>query len=533
MLVEANEKVVAEKRRIRIYPFNQGVRKCETMRDHASKKVKSISFSNVSPYFGVCCFGDESVVEVYDIRTGESLNRISLSEECSSLCFSAISIFVSTVNGEVIEFSLDDFKEKSRFIADKQGLSCICISNEDDEETPLLATGRNSICVWRGQKRVSKYSGHSSNITSMAFVRGDALLSGTDQDRFICIWPGNVKKSRAPIMILNCSEPPSSLACGPRLLEGDEASVVALSQSGTSIFVWRVPSTTEGMENPPKEVNCNITASNILGCDFTNDGEVLCLIRKKDDEPLLTKIHVTSATNEGGLITNINLNTSENRSEEPGISTNDNDIKLKRLDRSQVVTIGDTQKNTLKRLRSTSVNSVEDDRPMIARLSEYSDRLDQQTATVIPPKLAAPNSLSIALDQALQTEDKDKIEAVLQISDIDIISQTIQRIPALKIPSLIRELAIRLQGKPGRAVNLLNWLLAVLDNHFSFLTTDPSAREALRSVYAIADSRVQLFSRLLRLKGRLDLVLARNAASNLGNVTSAPNKPEVFNVAKG
>jgi U3 small nucleolar RNA-associated protein 5 len=148
-------------------------------------------------------------------------------------------------------------------------------------------------------------------------------------------------------------------------------------------------------------------------------------------------------------------------------------------------------------------------------------------------RVSAPTSLSVALEQALQTEDKEKIEAVLQTVDTDIVSQTVHRLSAAKVPTLIRELGIRLQGKPGRAANLLTWVTAVLEHHAPLLTTEPSAREALRSVYAVADARVQTFDRLLRLKGRLDLILARTGAIGATGDNSKPNGPLlVFDASK-
>ena len=136
-------------------------------------------------------------------------------------------------------------------------------------------------------------------------------------------------------------------------------------------------------------------------------------------------------------------------------------------------------------------------------------------------RLNAPSSLTVALDQALQAADKEKIEAVLQTTDLSIVSQTISRLSPIKVPVLVRELAIRLQGKPGRAGHLLVWVNSILEHHHVTLNSDPAARDALRQVYSIADSRVQTFDSLLRLKGRLDLLLARAVPAGQGGGADA------------
>jgi len=519
--------VAAEKKKISLIPTTGSIKKCDLDRDHASKKYSHVAFSPSQPLMALGS-SDGSIV-IIDTRTGKTASRFSLNGHLVGIGLAGKSLFGARGDtGEVVEWDLDSEEEKSRFVADEEGLSCLCVTS-DESNHPLVAAARTGITVWRDKKRVSKYSGHASPVTCMAFLKGGALVSGNTQDRFLSVWPANTKKARHPIVTLTCAEPPKWLTCGAPLFEGDEAAVIALASSGLNAYIWRIPSMADDGDMPPKPANSCVSVGDketLLACDFSrNEASIVCLLMGPSSlDPVLVESTVSSASADGGLLGEIKLS-SKPPAESTDKATASNEAgdakstqKLKRLDRSAVITTTATEpvNGDAKRLRGTSNASVDDERPLMARLLEYSTRLGQVESgneTDAVSRVSAPSSLSIALEQALQTEDKDKIEAVLQTGDVDIISQTVSRLPSAKVAPLIRELAVRMQGKPGRASSLLLWMNAVMEHHAAFLTSDSVAREALKSIYAVADARVQTFDKLLRLKGRLDLILAK---SNIG-----------------
>jgi U3 small nucleolar RNA-associated protein 5 len=513
------------------------LKNCDLPRDHASTKYNKISFASSVDQPLVAIASKTGSILVYDTRTGKLSHQFKLEADLSSIAISKTSLFASTAKtGEVIEYDLDTDEEKSRFVADDEGLSCICLS---EDEEPLVAAARTSITVWKNSKKVAKYTGHGTTVISMAFLSGGALASINEQERFVSIWPANTKKARHPLMTLTCPETLRNIRFGPRLMDGDEASIIALSGSGAKSYVWRIPSASEGHDMAPQQVSCTITVSEkstLLACDFhkTAADTVICMVQTNESiDPLIIKTKIASATSEGGLLNSVEISLDDHRStetateEKVGNLSTDGKSTLKRLDPAATVLQSQTE-GVSKRVRAISSTSIEDERPLMTRLMEYSSRLDQAHSHATNPinKASAPSSLTVALEQALQTEDKDRIEAVLQTSDAEIVAQTVERLSPSKVPVLLRELALRLQGKPGRAVNLLIWISSVLEHHGTLLSTDNNAKDALRSVYAVADARVQMFDRLLRLKGRLDLILSRDSLTGVrGSKHSSSNGP--------
>jgi len=516
--------VSIDKRKIGIVSENGKLKTCDLERDQLTKAVTCLA---LSPFQEQLAVGfNDGTLQVWDIQSAKVVFRGKLEGSCISLAFSMSSLFAAEERtGKVCEWDIIRSIEKSGFIADDQGLTCIATRQEEKSETALLATARTSIIVWKDGKKVSRYSGHSAHISGLAFLKGGAVASSTNQDNYISIWPAGAKKARYPLLTLSCSEPIRSFSLGQRLFEGDEGSLVALSNSSTKCFVWRIPSLSEDSENSVCACSSVVATDNILlGCDFVVDkpGTIVCMEQSKNDINLtLTKVDLLDAAAANGLRSDVKLQNghhlADNSVLDLGIKA-----KLKRLDLASTVVKNDTD---VKRIRAVSNASNEDDRPLMSKLIEYSARLEHaQTPYVGTSKQVSSSSLSVALDQALQTEDKDKIEAVLQTGDMEIVSQTVQRLSSLKVPALIRELSVRLQGKPGRAPHLLIWISAIMDHHAALLTTDTTSREALKSMYAIADLRVQVFDRLLRLKGRLDLVLARSS-SYASSALTFSNRP--------
>lgn len=120
-------------------------------------------------------------------------------------------------------------------------------------------------------------------------------------------------------------------------------------------------------------------------------------------------------------------------------------------------------------------------------------------------------TLSVTLEQALQTEEREKIEAVLQ--NMDLIQATIAKLNVNKLASLLKELQSRFAcaSSPARYEQLLQWLNSILELHSDFLVHSQECKQVLAEIYKVNESRVLSFAPLFRLKGKLDFTLARSS----------------------
>jgi hypothetical protein len=131
-------------------------------------------------------------------------------------------------------------------------------------------------------------------------------------------------------------------------------------------------------------------------------------------------------------------------------------------------------------------------------------------STVAEAILSPTGSLATILTQALQAKDDAQLELVLSNSnEKGVVQATVARLPPQLVLPFITRLVSRLQAKPSRAQQLLSWVRAVLVQHTGFLLSQPALVANLEALYTVIDSRVAVYKKLLKLSGRLDLLMSQ------------------------
>ncbi|KAJ3194524.1 WD repeat-containing protein 43 [Irineochytrium annulatum] len=128
-----------------------------------------------------------------------------------------------------------------------------------------------------------------------------------------------------------------------------------------------------------------------------------------------------------------------------------------------------------------------------------------------PPRNPTAASLHSMLSQAVHSSDRQLLETTLMVSDPKIILATVRRLPARLVVPLLDMLVGRLAARPSRAGALIEWVRAVVVAHAAFLMTDQTLVRHLGALHQTLDARVSTFQRLLKLSGRLDLVMSQIA----------------------
>mmetsp|Transcript_26972 Transcript_26972/g.45223 ORF Transcript_26972/g.45223 Transcript_26972/m.45223 type:complete len:702 (+) Transcript_26972:87-2192(+) len=119
------------------------------------------------------------------------------------------------------------------------------------------------------------------------------------------------------------------------------------------------------------------------------------------------------------------------------------------------------------------------------------------------------DSLQTLLSQALQSNDTTLLEECLAVENPKIIFNTVMRLPTMYVLPLVRSLLHRFETRPGRAPSLVTWLRAVLQQHTSYIMTIPDLVTQTSSLYQTVEARVTVFKSLMKLSGRLDMLLAQ------------------------
>jgi len=143
----------------------------------------------------------------------------------------------------------------------------------------------------------------------------------------------------------------------------------------------------------------------------------------------------------------------------------------------------------------------------------------EPTSTTALNTLTAPNSrtltiptatsLGTVLTQALRTNDIDLLESCLQVSNLDSIRATIERLHSSLATTLLHKLAERLHRRPGRAGSLMVWVQWTIVAHGGYLASQPASVKQLHTLYNVVKQRAAGLQPLLTLKGKLDMLEAQ------------------------
>jgi hypothetical protein len=132
-----------------------------------------------------------------------------------------------------------------------------------------------------------------------------------------------------------------------------------------------------------------------------------------------------------------------------------------------------------------------------------------------PAPAGSSGSLSAALAQALSASDDVGVEAVLgagaggAAAASGLVAATVRRLPPDCVLPLLQRLVGLLAARPSRASALLAWLRALLAAHAGYLLTLPRLVPSLEALYTLIDGRLAAHKKLLRVSGRLALLLGQ------------------------
>ncbi|XP_065916715.1 WD repeat-containing protein 43-like [Dysidea avara] len=130
-------------------------------------------------------------------------------------------------------------------------------------------------------------------------------------------------------------------------------------------------------------------------------------------------------------------------------------------------------------------------------------------------EIPTAQSLSNMLIQAIHSDDKKLMNTVLMTAKESSISETVQRLPTSSIVPFLQQLQVLVDTQPQLLERLLPWIHAVMVTHMSYLSTVPDVIGSLSVLRHLLDLRVNLFDKLCKLHGKLDLILTQAGSQDV------------------
>ncbi|KAJ1565161.1 WD repeat-containing protein 43, partial [Nowakowskiella sp. JEL0078] len=501
--------------------------------------VKTLSGGHTSPVSDVCFF-----------KNGEEL--ISAGHD-----------------GFVILWDGKTGEQKHKFCADSKPISKVRISHDQKH---LLVAGHQimlwEISTWKLQQ---KYSGHTSPVVQIMFSPDDSVCASiAENDRSVYVWNTSEHKTPTNIAVLSVESLPIQLDVS---LQGH---VLVVTNDGVAYFWGQFGADLVSAEKSGSKKKAKLTSRRPEGTlkiiSSTADAAVEEEINGIETQS--ARIPVIAATFSNGKVLTCRggftrpiferltyLDESELILEDISIlrtpssifgitSTQTKYTKQPSLNQRALV-LEHTESTLPKQATKPSELTIEERlKDLSIEKNKHSEELSflagqqKSSNSVSIPETSSNrlpssrrfnalnvSSLSVLLSQALESDDKTLLEQALSVSDPTLIYATIRRLQVEQVVPLLDALVVRLQRMPNRARQNIEWMRAIVMTHTGFLVSTAKSSTSttaggmgelpkqLGALYQTIDSHNGVYRKLIKLTGRLDLVVhqiqARNAQTPL------------------
>ncbi|KAJ3278551.1 WD repeat-containing protein 43 [Borealophlyctis nickersoniae] len=464
-------------------------------------------------------------ITLYSLARGQIVRTLEggHSAAVADVCFdkSGRRAFSGGEDGVVVEWDVKSGVELSKFKADGKAVRKVVLSDDGSQ----ILTANNQIKLWDAQTKalVKNYPGHATAVTNLAFSSTSPIfLSSASQDRFLSVWDTSAEGPTTNTSALTLDSPATHHISISR---ADH--VLALSQDGAVYFWQSVQGEKSGEKDGKKRKQVARMAdgklrilqegaegkvSPVLAASFV--GGLVLIARGHVVKPAFERVAYLDGSNK--ILETVDLTRAPTSSlivDDASLAEQSIRASTKAYKESDSVTVGhsdlpsvpvDLSEPTLED-RLTSIS--------LATPSHPAKALQTNTNGALPTganlKRPTAATLHTLLAQAIHTADAQLIEQALRITDHSVIMQTVRRMSPAHVVPFLEMILERMQKTPGRTSGLVEWMRAVLVVHAAYLMSVPQLVSQLGTLYQALDSRVTTFPKLLRLSGRLDLVMTQ------------------------
>ncbi|KAJ7373195.1 WD repeat-containing protein 43 [Desmophyllum pertusum] len=545
----------------------------QTQATQRRKKQKTSRHSTTADVDSIALGTSSGDVLVYNVSAGEVNQRLEGGHDSrvNDLCWSQDdnTLYSCSNDKHITEWNTENGQRKCKWKADSHSVRCIRLGPKGKT---LLSAGR-SIKLWdlETKQTLRKFTGHASPVTQLLFIpsplshdsnanhipsngingqyNGQYFISGAEQDRLMNVWYMNLDThDKNALVSLSLTDEPIAVDVVRHSNRDKPIHIAVASKDGQlHIFEYSLNGGRKKPLRPTKTVQ--------LVCSEKKDGTpspipVLCirLLSEAEPEVLIAYGSTVKPQFETLAYSTMEEHTCLIRQNTSNLLLSDGSHEPFQVDKgaqvsfAEVTTLGP---GNMALATPTAVSEVEQtktkNKTRTGRPEEQSieDRLkaintaSSETQTLRSKESGPPTAGSLAqmLIQALHSQDSTLLEDVLRHGGKKefVMKNTIKRLPVnLAIPFLT-ELVHKIQATPWRAEQLVLWIKHILSAHMAYLMTVPDLVDSLSGLYTMAESRVDVFSKLCKLQGRLDLMLSQVDSQSYGGTADEdePVEPTV------
>lgn len=485
------------------------------------KKLKSMAADGTKGASVVAMGTLTGSILLYDVGKGDLESKMSgvHSDAVNCVCWDLDHdrMFSCSNDGHIVQWKCAKGTVESKWKAEKGSVHCLAVFA--DGQT-LLSAGR-TIKWWdiEGQRVLKKFTGHTSAVFQLRIlsfpnepVEESYFVSAAAGDRLLSAWH-LTRSERSALASFSLSDEPVGIDLLMPSNRDQKILLSAVTKSGVlHVFEHHLNGKCKKPLGPAvslqlaSDANQSIKPVSILACQLSNHSQPSLQIGYGSFVKITCeKLNYSSCEQHMCLIRNVAATPADGSLEKratktPGVSAAACVMNSAFMLPSQPSQ--SREKNVSKRKldsRSGDAQVSMEDKLRVLRINLPSTSED------------APNSENLAhlLVQGLQSQDEKILDDVFRCADHAVVSKTIQRLSVENILPLLKVLHSRLHRKWGQSGSLLHWIRVILAVHTSYLTTCVDLEGVLGPIYQLLDVRVGLFSKLISLKARLDLIVSQ------------------------
>ncbi|XP_012679059.3 WD repeat-containing protein 43 [Clupea harengus] len=433
----------------------------------------------------------------------------------------------------IAEWDLQTGKMRCKWKADRNAVTSLCVSPDGK----LLLSAGMTIKMWDLETKevYRKFTGHSTMVTTLCFAttrppdsNGLYFLSGAAHDRLLSVWQVRSDgKDKNAVVSFTLTDEPQHID----LLKSDskeEAVRLAVVCKDGQLHLFE--HFLNGPCKKPLTPVCSVQVSSVGGKSGDGDTPVpvpllaAALNKEKQSvllaygnhlQPVIENTPVNTAERHVCLIRDIqatlslSVDTAVSLVKTPIVNEKKMKVLVPGLPGHQAPPKAANQSGQPeKRKKGARTEMSIEERLEQVELSTLGKGGEKGISTL------QTDSYAVLLVQGLESKDKSILNRIFQTRKEMLIRNTVSRVPLPAILPLLEELSTRIQGHPNTAHMAVDWLKAVLTLHTSYLSALPDLVSQLGRLYHLIESRVKGYQQLMRLHGKLYLLMTQAATSN-------------------
>lgn len=432
------------------------------------------------------------------------------------------SLFSCSEDQHIVHWSVSSCKVKSKWKADRHSVYAIAAI---DANTVLSAS--SSIKWWNVDTKtvVMKFTGHVTEVRQLlpVFVPGKSgeegrtyFLSSAVNDRQLSVWHLQKGGSTSSLANFMLSDEAVLMGVSSPAEAGKMAYLSAVTKSGTlHIFELQLNGRCKTPLQPKFTIQVASESRNgrspkpqlvpVLAAAFSPDDAIL-FCYNSFLRPNFERLSITSPELQAQTWLVRQVQPPVPCTVEDGVSLVKQPVQPSR----EVTTLapGHLAPNVRESKKQASLVTQ---LPMEERLRAIdTDAITRSTGDRREPPRA--DNLSQLLLQGLQSDDPKLLNSVLHRTDETLVKNTVRRLPLSSILSLLKELHKRMHSRGSGVFPYMKWAKCLIATHTSYLMTCQEANDLLTPLLELLEARTEVFNKVCRLRGRVDLIMSQVAA---------------------